>query len=145
MRKDLLPIGTVVLLKGGTKKVMITGYSSTAEENSDTIYDYNGCVFPEGFMHNIFCLFNNEEIDEVFYRGLENDESKDYIGDIKSQLFGSSSKGYQEPSREGTKTGAVETKKIGRTPKAPTNPMSASEMLSKYGVKQTSSDGNYLK
>ena len=37
MRDKYLPIGSVVLLKGGTKKVMITGFCSIAEENQEKI------------------------------------------------------------------------------------------------------------
>ena len=56
MNKKELPIGTVVMLVGGSKKVMITGYRSK-NADADKVFDYNGCVFPEGLMENIYCLF----------------------------------------------------------------------------------------
>ena len=49
MQEKYLPIGTVVLLKGGSKRVMITGFCSVDGNESDVIYDYNGCVYPEGY------------------------------------------------------------------------------------------------
>ena len=83
MNKELLPIGTVVLLKDGLKKVMITGYYTKAV-NSKKVYDYNGCVFPEGLMESVYCLFDREQIDQVFYEGLNNEEYADYIKEIEA-------------------------------------------------------------
>ena len=36
--KDLLPIGTVVLLKNGEKRVMITGFNCSCEENLEELF-----------------------------------------------------------------------------------------------------------
>mgnify|MGYP003484963103 CR=1 FL=1 len=69
MKEKFLPIGTVVLLKGGLKKIMITGLSSVSRDDSEKVYDYNGCIFPEGIMENVFSLFDAEQIEEVLYMG----------------------------------------------------------------------------
>ena len=45
MKKEILPLGSVVLLNGGTKKVMIIGYCMKTPENPNKMYDYCGCVF----------------------------------------------------------------------------------------------------
>ena len=60
-----LPIGTVVILKGATKRIMITGFASMSPETGDKIFDYSGCTYPEGFMnYNEVCVFdhNHKEI-----------------------------------------------------------------------------------
>ena len=63
MREKFLPIGTVVLLKGGRKRAMITGFCSVAQENPEKIYDYSGCVYPEGYLSsNQVCLFDEEKV-----------------------------------------------------------------------------------
>lgn len=80
MDKRLLPIGSVVLLKGGTKKIMITGYCPVTEEEPDKIYDYRGCPYPEGIMISEGnALFDHSLISEVVHVGFENDESIDFI------------------------------------------------------------------
>lgn len=135
MKKGLLPIGTVLLLNGGTKKVMVTGYYSKTKDD-EKIYDYNGCIFPEGLMENLYCLFNSNQIEEIFYKGLENDEMNDYTRKISTNqnvgtytvLDNAVPVGSDGPQRR-------------RIPKAPTNPKSKSEMLSRYGVKKISGDG----
>lgn len=77
MREKYLPIGTVVLLKGGKKRAMITGFCSVAQENQEKIYDYSGCVYPEGYLSsNQVCLFDHEQIDKVFFLGFEDEEEK---------------------------------------------------------------------
>ena len=74
-REKFLPIGTVVLLKGGKKRAMITGFCSVAQEKPDKIYDYSGCVYPEGYLSsNQVCLFDHDQIDKVFFVGYSDEE-----------------------------------------------------------------------
>ena len=42
MIKDLLPIGTVVMLKNAKKPLMIFGIKQLASEKPDDEYDYTG-------------------------------------------------------------------------------------------------------
>jgi len=82
-----LPIGSVVLLKGGTKKVMITGYCMKTKENPDKIYDYSGCPFPEGVVKStLTSVFNHNQIVQVFFIGYKNDESDSFLSTIKSKI-----------------------------------------------------------
>ena len=75
MNKEYLPIGSVVLLKDATKRVMITGFYVKTDDTSDTVYDYVGCLFPEGMVSSTQnCVFNHEQIAEVIHMGLEDDE-----------------------------------------------------------------------
>lgn len=79
MRDRFLPIGSVVLLKGGTKKAMITGFCSIAEDDRTRVYDYSGCIYPEGYLNsNQICLFDHEQIEEIFYLGYEDEEEKEF-------------------------------------------------------------------
>lgn len=79
MKSGYLPVGTVCLLKGGTKKVMITGFCSIPKENPKEMYDYNGCLYPEGFLNSSqVCVFNNDQIDKILYLGFEDDEEKKF-------------------------------------------------------------------
>ena len=55
MYKDLLPIGSVVLLKGGEKRLMICG-RVVCREDGEQIYDYAGCYYPEATMQLKHCF-----------------------------------------------------------------------------------------
>ena len=74
MFTGLLPIGTVVLLKESTKRVMIIGFCHR-QLSDDTIWDYAGCYYPEGYMgaEKTF-LFNNDQIEKVYAMGYQDDE-----------------------------------------------------------------------
>ena len=76
---ELLPIGSVVLLKEGKKKVMIFGIRQTSGTDSKE-YDYIGVVYPEGnFGTEYQFLFNHESINEIVFRGYEDEERKQFI------------------------------------------------------------------
>ena len=90
MRDKYLPIGSVVLLKGGKKRAMITGFCSVAQENQEKIYDYSGCVYAEGYLSsNQVCLFDHDQIDKIFFTGFEDEEEftfKEKLNQIVSTL-----------------------------------------------------------
>jgi len=79
MKNKYLPIGSVVLLNGGTKKVMINGYCVVAKEKPGKIFDYRGCPFPEGILDEGVALFDADQIKEVCFEGLKNDDSIDFL------------------------------------------------------------------
>lgn len=83
MKDKYLPIGTVVLLKGATKRLMINGYCSS-QPNDDTVYDYVGCLFPEGnIVGDEVALFNHDQIGEISHMGLVDDEFNTLDKNIK--------------------------------------------------------------
>lgn len=72
--KDFLPIGSVVLLKNADKKLMICGRIQT-QSGDPKIYDYSGCLYPEGMISpKQMYLFNNEDILRVYYIGMQDEE-----------------------------------------------------------------------
>ena len=82
-----LPIGTVVVLKGATKRIMITGFASMSPETGDMIFDYSGCTYPEGFMsYNEVCVFNHEQIEKVYFKGYVDDEETNFKKELVEQL-----------------------------------------------------------
>lgn len=69
--KDLLPIGSVVTLKEGTKK----------------LYDYAGCLWPEGYMDKEHCyVFDHEDIDCLFYIGLQDIEEFNFRFELDEMM-----------------------------------------------------------
>ena len=83
-----LPIGSVVLLKGGKRELMITSYCimPTGEvydkngqvEVNGQIYDYGACFYPEGMITSdqVFA-FNHDRIDRICFRGYETENQKE--------------------------------------------------------------------
>lgn len=78
MSQKFLPIGSVVLLKGGDKKIMITGFGIIDDVNHK-IYEYMGCLYPEGFISNERNLaFEHDQIAEICALGFSNEEDKEF-------------------------------------------------------------------
>ena len=85
----LLPIGTVVLLKESTKRVMIYGRLQR-EIDGSRVWDYIACLYPEGNINaDHSYLFNNDQIESVFFVGCQDEEEmrfRQHLLDIEEQI-----------------------------------------------------------
>ena len=72
--EGVLPIGSVVLLGDSVKRLMIMGYCQQDQETKE-MWDYVGCLYPEGFLgaaENY--LFNQEQIERLYALGYQDEE-----------------------------------------------------------------------
>ncbi len=73
-----LPIGSVVLLKNSTKRVMIMGFCQKKPDD-DTLFDYCGVYYPEGYMDgNHVFLFSRDQIDKIYAVGYLDEEQFEF-------------------------------------------------------------------
>ena len=83
---DLLPIGSIVLLSEGEKRLMICGRIQ-GNSSDEKIYDYVGCMYPEGIMSiDSMIFFNREMIEKVVFTGYEDDEEQNFREEILSNV-----------------------------------------------------------
>ena len=78
--KKYLPLGSVVLMRDAKKRVMITGYAVKAPESGDRLWDYIGCLWPEGMIapdKNL--LFDHKDIQQIYAIGYSDDEQKRFM------------------------------------------------------------------
>lgn len=76
---ESLPIGSVVLLRGGQKRLMIYGIKQT-DTSTGTEYDYIGVLYPEGNLGNEgHFFFNGEDIQKVCFIGYRDSEWQAFI------------------------------------------------------------------
>ena len=93
--KEYLPIGSVVTLKNGEKKIMIYGRRQLANDGSGE-YDYIACLYPEGNIGEDYnFLFNNADIDNVVFKGFVDEEENEF----QKILQGVNVEGNREPSK----------------------------------------------
>lgn len=77
--KFFLPVGTICKLKNGVKNIMITGFCPVTDETEKGMYDYCGCLYPEGMISSdMNLLFDNDQIEEVLFKGFENAEEVEF-------------------------------------------------------------------
>ena len=75
MFERVLPIGSIVSLKGGNKKLMIIGYCKKGVNNKEDIFDYAACLYPNGFSSaDQTIIFNHENIERIYVLGYQNEE-----------------------------------------------------------------------
>ena len=93
LKSEILPVGSVVLLKNSTRKLMIMGLLQAKPEDMKRVYDYCGCVYPEGYMNpNNVYLFDEEQIERIYYRGFVNGEQEEFekrVREILPKIYGS--------------------------------------------------------
>ena len=86
MYERLLPIGSVVLLKGANKRVMITGRIQ-ARAGERKVYDYSACWYPEGIMSpKEMFFFDHDAIDTLFFVGFQDEEELSFRRDTLGSL-----------------------------------------------------------
>lgn len=84
--KEYLPLGSVVTLKEGEKKLMICGRVQR-EVRSRTVYDYCACLYPEGMIDSrSVYLFDQEDIDRIYHIGLQDQEEFAFRHQMEEQL-----------------------------------------------------------
>ncbi|EPM6850517.1 DUF4176 domain-containing protein [Enterococcus hirae] len=99
--EELLPIGSIVLLKEGLQKLMIVGRGTiyTDQETSkDTFADYMAVLYPTGLNPETTIFFNHENIDQVVFRGYSDEEELRFLEvyeEWKKNLENSSKKEQQ--------------------------------------------------
>lgn len=97
-----LPIGSVVLLKGGWKKVMVIGFAPRDKESNKT-YDYISCLYPDGVISNDFnILFNHGDIKKIYAIGLKDVDEEAFMSKILDLI------GSGEEQKDGLKLLDVE-------------------------------------
>ena len=97
MEEKFLPIGTVVILKGGRRELMIMsycvmpdgqGYDKNGEiDVNGKMFDYGACFYPEGMItSDQLFAFNHEQINRVCYMGYKTQQQADISEMLKSGL-----------------------------------------------------------
>lgn len=80
MFENLLPIGTIVILKGTVTKVMITGYKQISTKEKNVIKDYSAVIYPVGSLgSNSLVMFDSDDIQDIVFTGYKNPEFDEMI------------------------------------------------------------------
>ena len=74
---DYIPLGSVVYLKGGIKKILVVARAiNVANDGRQLFFDYGGVFYPEGITGDEMAYFNHDDISSVFFRGCDDEENK---------------------------------------------------------------------
>ncbi|PNV62332.1 hypothetical protein C0033_09495 [Clostridium sp. chh4-2] len=83
-QKNYLPIGSVVLLKEGKKRLMIYGRRQLVKDGEKE-YDYSACLYPEGMLNSKdVVLFNHDQIQMIYFIGFQDIEELHFRSLLKN-------------------------------------------------------------
>ncbi|GAB2023900.1 DUF4176 domain-containing protein [Pseudolactococcus yaeyamensis] len=106
-QKTYLPLGSIVILKGALKKLMIISRGSILESK---YYDYGAILYPEGMFDENIAYFNREDIIKIVHEGFTDDDDKLLIEEINEAYgqFESSAISVEEQQEVEEKVQSVE-------------------------------------
>ncbi|MCM1172605.1 MAG: DUF4176 domain-containing protein [Clostridium sp.] len=85
---DFLPLGSLVVAKGGARRKMIVIARGLALKLDGVLkfFDYGGCFYPDGMFGTRILYFNREDIEEVLHEGYSDEDDKRQIDEINKWL-----------------------------------------------------------
>ncbi len=85
--EKFLPLGTFVTVKGSVKKILLIGRGvATAIKGERKYFDYVGCTYPEGLIGETVLYINHEDIEEVIYKGYQDEDDSRMQKNLKEQI-----------------------------------------------------------
>lgn len=84
---EYLPLGSIVLLKNGTKKLLIIARAiNVNNNNTNYFFDYGAVAYPEGLIGDEMAYFNADKINKVIFTGYNDAENENMVDTINSYL-----------------------------------------------------------
>lgn len=80
---EYLPLGSIVILKGGVQKVIVIARGMVAANfNPPQFFEYGGSLYPQGLVGDQIMYFNHEDIKKVIFTGYTDDDDKLMVENI---------------------------------------------------------------
>lgn len=84
---DYIPLGSVVLLKGGVQKLIIIARGiNTKQDGQIVFFDYGAVLYPEGLTGDRMAYFNHDAISRILFSGYDDEENKNCAENINRYL-----------------------------------------------------------
>lgn len=88
---EFLPLGTIVVLNGAVKKLMIAQRAVTIANDKDPeaepqYFDYGAVLYPEGLIDGQLVYFNSEDIYTIIAEGYSDKDDELIIDEINEAL-----------------------------------------------------------
>ena len=68
---NFLPLGSIIVLKQTTQKLIIIARGMLVEEN---YYDYGAFLYPQGLIEDSLVYFNEDQISKIMFHGFTDDD-----------------------------------------------------------------------
>lgn len=82
-----IPLGSIVLLKGGIQKLLVISRAINVANAGETyFFDYGGVLYPDGLVGDQMVYFNHDSIAKVIFEGYEDDDNAVMLENIETYL-----------------------------------------------------------
>lgn len=82
--KKYLPLGSIVLLKGGMQKILIISRALKVRNgDKEYFFDYGGVLYPEGLVGDQMAYFNEDKISKIVFEGYSDIDNENMVENIK--------------------------------------------------------------
>lgn len=86
-KNKLLPLGSVVYLKEGTKKVLIIARGLIAKNGDGVVFfDYGGVPYPEGLQDDKMAYFQHDAVSKVVFNGYSDFDDEATVEKINAYI-----------------------------------------------------------
>lgn len=80
---DFLPLGSIVKIRGSHRKSLIIARGLMTVIGEEALFfDYGGAIYPEGLVGDQVLYFNHCDIEEVIFKGYENEENTEVLKNL---------------------------------------------------------------
>ena len=80
---NYVPLGSVVLLKGASQKLLVISRGINVKHGEDTFFfEYGGVPYPDGLISDRMAYFNHENISKVVFEGCNDIENRNMVENI---------------------------------------------------------------
>lgn len=84
---DYYPLGSIVILQGGTRKVLVIARALNVKHGNETFFfDYAGVPYPEGLTGDQAAYFNHDTIAKVVFKGYHDVDDEVMVENINQYL-----------------------------------------------------------
>ena len=82
-----LPLGSIVVIRGGVKKTMIIARGlAVTIQSENKVFDYAGCLYPEGLIGDQVMYFNHTDISKIVFEGFNDEDNIVMVENINNWL-----------------------------------------------------------
>ncbi len=81
--RKFLPLGSIIILKQTTQKLIIIARGMLVEES---YYDYGAFLYPQGLIEDSLVYFNEDQISKVMFHGFTDDDDTLFISYIDQAI-----------------------------------------------------------
>lgn len=84
---NYLPLGSIVLLKGGSQKLLVIGRALIVNKDRKSyIFDYGAVPYPDGITGDQMAYFNHDSISRVVFEGYSDVDNENVVDNINGFL-----------------------------------------------------------